>query len=545
MSQDLLARLYRAFDPFRPLPAGDPAWVDCREVRGDSDVLIDLGRKITLSQDQPTCLLYSGLRGVGKSTELLRLQADLQRQGYCVVYFAADQDIDPEDAQYTDILLASTRHVVEQLGILRPSENPLLKWLGDRWGQLRDLVQTEVEFEELQFETQLSQFARLTANVRAVPSLRQEIRRRVDPYTVSLLDALNEYIQKARPEACAGVVIMADNLDRIVPVIKGEKTNHEEIYLDRAEQLKGLKCHVIYTVPISLVYSRAGTLLEDLYRKPEVLPMIMTHREDDSVYPAGLEAIKAVVAQRIQQVDPRWARDPERLIFAEKEVLERICLMSGGHLQILMKLIQVSLVRSPRLPIEANSVQRALTEIRDTYRRIIQSDQWLLLAEVARTKRCPHDQVFQVFTDLLVHRCILEYSYLDEMGEHITWHDIHPLIRGIPEFKALLQRDDTARSSATRSSTVKPHTAQPGLSEPGIYRYRLLKGGSRQDRERFKQAMQQVKYKNPNWILEPDQPRSDEEEAFILIYNDQNYLRNEAAYLVTRSLSDVLLGDKR
>jgi len=30
-------RLYNAFDPFRPLPAGDPAYVDCHEVRGDGD----------------------------------------------------------------------------------------------------------------------------------------------------------------------------------------------------------------------------------------------------------------------------------------------------------------------------------------------------------------------------------------------------------------------------------------------------------------------------------------------------------------------------
>jgi hypothetical protein len=36
-------KLYTAFDPFRPLPANDPAWVDCASVRGDEDILYGLG----------------------------------------------------------------------------------------------------------------------------------------------------------------------------------------------------------------------------------------------------------------------------------------------------------------------------------------------------------------------------------------------------------------------------------------------------------------------------------------------------------------------
>jgi hypothetical protein len=37
--RDFWRKLYTAFDPFRPLPAGDPAWVDCSAVRGDENVL--------------------------------------------------------------------------------------------------------------------------------------------------------------------------------------------------------------------------------------------------------------------------------------------------------------------------------------------------------------------------------------------------------------------------------------------------------------------------------------------------------------------------
>ncbi|MEQ8756325.1 MAG: hypothetical protein RID09_22820 [Coleofasciculus sp. G1-WW12-02] len=187
----ILKRIFNAFDPFRPLPPGDPTYVDCEEVRGDCDILIELGRSILLS-DRVTCNLYAGHRGAGKSTELLRLKADLEQQKYYVVYFAADdEDIDPEDAQYTDILLACTRRLLEALKD-NAKPDPLLNWLKYRWGSLKDLALTEVTFESLSLESQMLQFAKLTANLRAVPSTRQKIREQVDANTVSLIEALNE-----------------------------------------------------------------------------------------------------------------------------------------------------------------------------------------------------------------------------------------------------------------------------------------------------------------------------------------------------------------
>ncbi|MDY6784286.1 MAG: hypothetical protein SW833_17355 [Cyanobacteriota bacterium] len=47
----LLDEMYNAFTP-TPLQPGDPAYVDCREVRGDKDVIEDLGRTVRRSQLQ-------------------------------------------------------------------------------------------------------------------------------------------------------------------------------------------------------------------------------------------------------------------------------------------------------------------------------------------------------------------------------------------------------------------------------------------------------------------------------------------------------------
>ncbi len=108
--EDVLKKLYNAFSP-EPLPAGDRKYVDFQAVRGGSNVL-DLARRIELSDKETTCQLYSGHMGGGKTTELNRLVADLQRKDYTVVYFSAGgADVEPEDARYTDVLLACVRYL--------------------------------------------------------------------------------------------------------------------------------------------------------------------------------------------------------------------------------------------------------------------------------------------------------------------------------------------------------------------------------------------------------------------------------------------------
>lgn len=241
----LIGRIYNAFDPFEPLKPGDPAYVECGEVRGDSNIEQDLGRKIVRA-DSPTCQLYAGHRGAGKSTELLRLQKYLEANQCFVVYFSADkEDIDSEDAQYTDILLACTRHLLEELRDNNP--DPILHWLKDRWQELRELALTTVDFDGLSVETAITTFATITANLRAVPTQRAKIRKLVDPHTTTLLKALNEFINEAQNQLPLGKTklgIIADSLDRITPVIQEDgRTNHDHIFIDRSQQLKGLDCH--------------------------------------------------------------------------------------------------------------------------------------------------------------------------------------------------------------------------------------------------------------------------------------------------------------
>lgn len=430
-SEELLTNLYNSFDPFQPLPAGDPLYVDCREVRGKGDILVNLGNRIRRTRGK-TCQLYAGHRGAGKSTELLRLKQFLEEKNFFVVFFGVDdEDINSEDAQYTDILLACTRHLLKDLkDAAKPT--PVLNWLKDRWEDLKDLAQTEVAFDKLTVDMQISQFAKLTANLRAEPTLRHQIRDKVNPYTVTLINVLNQFIQDAKKSLPEGrLAVIVDNLDRIVPYYQESgRTNHEEIFIDRCEQLKAFDCHLVYTVPISMVYSRRSADLRDIYSEPQVLPMIMVENIDGSVCEPGFNKVKEVIAKRVGQFAADMSLENE--IFDNPDTLKRLCLMSGGHVRNLLLLMQRAMDYTEELPIGLDAVQLSVTDARDTYRRTVDEDQWGLLAEVGVSKQIRNEDNYR---DLLFNRCVLEYCFFDEENKRQRWYDVHPLIREIREYQ--------------------------------------------------------------------------------------------------------------
>lgn len=437
VSEELLIQIYNAFDPKRPLEPDSPFYVTCHDVRGQENIINEVGRNIVLS-NEPTYQLYTGHRGGGKSTELRRLRRYLENNQRKVVYFEATDDVDEIDVQYTDILLSCTRHLIEALKA-EADPGPLLNWLRSRWQSLKDLALTEVEFEQLQLDGQIAQFAKLTATLRQVPSTRQKIRDQVDIHSVSLIEALNEFIAEAQRHLQAQeLVIIADNLDRIglMPRDNG-KTNHDEIFLDHSSQMCKLACNVIYTVPISLVYSNRASQLRDNYGNCHVLPMVMVRLQNGTVHPPGLATMKQLIQQRVGEFTDK-ALVPE--VFENDTVLETLCLISGGHMRELMQLVQTALNWTDQLPIRRQALLRAIAKGRDDYRNAVDEADWDKLAEVAQTKRIPNEDDYR---GLLFNRCVLEYRTVEETEDDfrvVPWHDVHPLIRQLEPFKQAVAR---------------------------------------------------------------------------------------------------------
>ncbi len=123
-----LPRFFQACNPSKTLVVGKAEdrqyYIDFSSVRGGK-IIQELGRTITrLSPEQPTCQLFTGHIGCGKSTELLRLKAELEQERFHVVYFESSQSLDMADVDITDILLAIAREVSQSLESIKINLKP-------------------------------------------------------------------------------------------------------------------------------------------------------------------------------------------------------------------------------------------------------------------------------------------------------------------------------------------------------------------------------------------------------------------------------------
>jgi len=103
-----------------------------------------------------------------------------------------------------------------------------------------------------------------------------------------------------------------------------------------------------------------------------------------------------------------------------------------------MNLMKAALQNTRELPISTRSVQRAISELRDTYRKVIDGHEWEALVRVSQEKLITEND--DQFRSLLSRRCILEYRYIDAEGAAQVWHDVHPLVRGLDGFEWALER---------------------------------------------------------------------------------------------------------
>jgi hypothetical protein len=69
-----------------------------------------------------TKIQMMGCIGCGKSTELVRLQVELEESGYHVVYFESSEDLEMTDVDIADVLLAIARRVSQSLEKIMLSE---------------------------------------------------------------------------------------------------------------------------------------------------------------------------------------------------------------------------------------------------------------------------------------------------------------------------------------------------------------------------------------------------------------------------------------
>jgi len=429
-----LKSAYRACNPNTPLPVEDERYIDLSRVRGEGqNVVKKIAKAINYKiPDEDAVIdhyyrqLVTGHRGCGKSTELLRLQAQLEQDRLFVVYFDVEAMLNLGDVDYIDILLLIAHQVVEKLNAAEmPLDQQLIdaiyQWLADTTKvsiadrELNGEIKTEVELKT-GFPLLGKMLARLSAGVRTNELERKEIRLTLRKEWYIFVARLNLLLEQARLKVKQhkhrDLVVIIDGLEKMFyePIRDnagnptGEST-HSMLFIKHAEQLTIPKCHLIYTIPISLLYQNnvTSTFGAD---GVSTIPMVNIKQEE------GIHCLRVLLEKRVV-VDA---------LFEQSSLVEKLIKMSGGAVRDLMRLMQMACLATETDLIDEESVDQAIRELVREYGRLIQEKDIEALQSIVDGQWATGDEKY---SRLLHNRVIHEY----QNGK--PWADLHPAIREV------------------------------------------------------------------------------------------------------------------
>ncbi len=195
--------------------------------------------------------------------------------------------------------------------------------------------------------------------------------------------------------------------------------------LKRADTFNGVTAHILFVVPISLLYNPPGETVEDRFVDLETLPMIPIFRRDDRH-----RSDEAVLDEVVEAIFKRVPRS----LFADPALARDLARFSGGCPRDLMRLLKRALLES-RDRIDEHAVRRAASVIRGEMARKLTRAHHAILARVHLDGDIDPDDTGRF---LLYRRAALEYD-----GER--WVGVHPLLWDTPEFKTALDAERRAR----------------------------------------------------------------------------------------------------
>jgi len=395
----------------------------------NSEAIAQVGQILKQQKPERFCtILFTGHRGCGKSTELRRIEQKCQDQ-YLTVFLNVEDETDINDLDYIDIYLMAIAQVEQALRRKKIKfDSELLKDVED-WFKVvttedERSVSLSMDVESsASLGSEASFFAKLLFTVKGIfknsssrktvirETLKKEFTKMRGSINLLLSDGLKK-LRKKFPDY-KGILVIVDNLDRC-PLAVSDK-----LFFDYAAQLKELHCSIIYTVPISALYSVRN--IANAFDDPHIVPMVNIYQlgSDRTQYPLpfnpeSLEAMAKIVEERVEV----------KAIFEERKDLITLVEASGGHIRQLMQLMQrACLTASGRdhAKIQIEDVEYAIKQLQFSLERAISNKKYFTeLAYVAKNKEFSDQEDIKV--QMLYSTAVLEYNGSDR------WNYPNPLL---------------------------------------------------------------------------------------------------------------------
>lgn len=429
-----LAQLYNSLrdDPVEP---GSDYYVDLfqDDALSPLDPVQRLLRTVSFSQ-LDSVQLFSGHRGTGKSTQLLRLKVELERAGYKVVYCDME-DYLPMTApvDVVDFLLACAGALSEAL-----AEDDLLG--GDPtttyWARFAGWLQSQrISVEELGLAAKAQAGlpdaglgaeagATVKLNLKADQEFRRRVRERMQLHVGAFVGEVHAYAQeclkalRARHGKDTDLVVIYDSIEHLrgtTTTADSVAASVDRLFRGHGDALRLPFLHTIYTVPPWLRLQTAAT--DAPYDSYCQVPSIKVRARDGSENRPGLDAMYRLASRR---GDMTW-------LLGSREAFDELARMSGGSVRDLFRMLRWLCIDADgqgQVPVAEDRLQLAIHDLRNQYQGFTNQDAvWLRRIDKTGQVEVDAPEQHQRLAAFFDTHLVLEYR---NGGD---WYGVHPIIR--------------------------------------------------------------------------------------------------------------------
>jgi hypothetical protein len=432
--QDAITRLFRSCAPNEPVDPDDPRYIDCDDVRGESLARLYARALRRADPRNPEVKVFAGHRGVGKTSELLRLKKFLEEPAgeerpFQVVFTDVRRSLDLNDLDFPDLLVFQAGELQRQLREAKiPGFDPATTSLQRLWDDLRGLLGSQVSLGGADVDVP---FGKIALEIKNRPNARTELRQAIEKQSTSLLAAVNDLLLSAtvklRQTGKEGLVLIIDGLDQLTyRDLANDSNTHERLFIRRSEQLASLQTHVVYTVPISLIYSPMFAQIEQTFGGHQVpVPMIRLHEKDETARiedSPGLRKLREILEARCRHAGVDFAE-----VFDSPETCRHLCEMSGGHPRHLMMFVRAAATEVDAFPITRDAADKAIRNYANSLFREVPDEFWSPLRKFDRPQAdIPRDEI---------HLKMLFLLHVFEYMNGVPWYEVNPVLRTLEKFR--------------------------------------------------------------------------------------------------------------
>jgi energy-coupling factor transporter ATP-binding protein EcfA2 len=398
-----LEDVWNNFRPDKALEPDSPFRVERKDYK--SNVAPQMLKRASLDECDKWFLV--GHRGCGKSTYLRYLLSlpEVTRKFHPILFRISDIAERP-DISYQDVLFAIASKLIEEAENKKAIGKKLHKRL-ENWGRTLVKEVTDIESASADVSGGLTAFfAKFGLQLQRQYTTRKQFRITIEPQISELINIMSELSESLHQKLKKPPLIAVDDID------KANDTFAKSFFDDNWNNVIAPECHIIYSVPVSLMHQTAWN---NLLGKAWYLTNIKLHEKNDrnkhNLEPEdGYDFIQSFISRRMN------------LSLITKDALQDVITYGAGVFRQTCSLVQTSVLRAEYRKgnqISVEDVRATIAEHADGLRPQLSMEDFGILKKINQDN---NSQVIYEHPKLLYNSTVLLYP------NERHWHDVNPVL---------------------------------------------------------------------------------------------------------------------